>query len=110
MMGVICSQLNCWPKVSHVNLTKSRLLLRQNVAICKLILARTRPTQFTAHGTGACMEPFLLCSSFFGVGRYSEDQRKRNMDNNPDTELLTFNLNCLHNILGQWWPRTCEGS
>lgn len=46
------------------------------------------------------MEPSPIHSSLFGMRSYSADYGKRNLNTNPATKLLTYNLFCLKDMLG----------
>jgi hypothetical protein len=48
---------------------------------------------------------FNPCSRCFDAEEYSEGYRKRNVDTNPATKPLTYNLPCLQYIQVQWWHR-----
>lgn len=47
------------------------------------------------------LRPYIL------VSLAQESILHRNLDKNPATKTLTYNLPCLHDVLEQWWSRTC---
>lgn len=55
------------------------------------------------------MQPSPLRSSIFGVGRYSACYQRRNVNSNPETKPLTYNLS-MQDMLEQGRHRTCGGS
>lgn len=78
---------------------------------CRAPLQRITPTHWPWRSwAAACKEPSPLFSSVLGVERCSADSRKRNRGTQPASKLLTYNMFCLQDILGQWWHRTRGGN
>lgn len=75
----------------------------------KVQVLKETSTQHTEQrgGTGAYIEPSLLCSSVFGVEKNSADHQKRNINTGPASKSLIYNLSCLQNMLGQLWYKAC---
>lgn len=83
---------------------QSRLMLRQRVALHTLI---AQP-----HCQGQYLKKLIELHGAFHVvslvwGRYSAGYWKRNVDINPFTKSLTYNLSWLRTTLGAWWNTTC---
>jgi hypothetical protein len=82
----------------HFEIPKQpRLLLGQKVALHKLTVGLCyQGQQWTWKSwVDVWMETSLSCSNLLGAGRYSSGYRKRNVDTNPATKRLTYNLLCL---------------
>lgn len=73
-------------------------------------LLRQHPhSSLTIAGWSWCrLGAFILMFNLLGTERYYAGQGMRNLDTNSDTKASTHNLYCLHDVLGQWWCRTCE--
>lgn len=107
--GLGCIQLSCWPRGSHENPQTTQAVA--NTMGCSMKndsgapLLRTTPTQLTEYGEiklTSTWEPSPLHFSVFGVRRNSAGYPERNINTNPATKPLTYNLFCLKDILEQW--------
>lgn len=107
--GVGCIQLSCWPKESHRNPQNPRAdaktqgcSLRADISTP---LLRAISTQLTENGVEVVptwnLHSYVLLRF---VQEHTLQATKRETRTPIQViELLTYNLSCLQNTLGQWW-------
>ena len=86
---------------------QSRLLRRQSISLTyqtysRVPTAEDTPTQLIEHGEVQLMPTwklYPLSYSLLATRKYSIGDQKKNMDTNPATKPLTYNLSCLQNTL-----------
>lgn len=79
-------------------------MLGQKVTLGKLtdgLHCKSQHPQYSLNivHTGACMEPSPLCSTIFGMRRYSAGYGNRKLEINPATKTLTYNMSFLTYML-----------
>lgn len=111
-----CFQLSCWSKESHGNSPTTQAVTK--TVDCSLqinswvLFLSIAPTQLIEHGEltlGSTwnIHPYVLVSLVW-EGTLQATYQKWNVNTISVTKLLTYNMPCLQDMLGQWWYRSCE--